>query len=62
MLIQSHIAVKQGRRAVYALLGRLVLDGYNVAVPVRLYARIGQALFQNGAIVVNHLVRLQVCP
>ena len=60
MLIQSHIAVKQCRHAVYALFGRLVLDRNNIAVPVRLYARIGQAPFQHGIIVVYDFMRLQV--
>lgn len=56
MLIQPYIAVKQCRCAVYALFGRLVLDGYNIAVPVRLYARVGQTPFQHGIIVVNHFI------
>ena len=60
VLIQSHIAVQQRRRAVYALFGRLVLDRNNIAVSVRLYARVGQTPLQNGIVVIDHLVRLQV--
>ena len=60
MLVQSHIAVQQRRRAVNALLRRLVLYGNNIAVAVGLYARVRQAPFQDGVIVVYDLVRLQV--
>ena len=53
MLIQAHIAVQQRRRAVNPLSGGLILHGDNVAVPVRLYARVGQAPFQDRVIVVT---------
>lgn len=39
MLIQAHITVKQGRCAVYALFGALVLDRDNIAVAVGLNER-----------------------
>ena len=51
MLIQAHIAVQQRRRAVNPLSGGLILHGDNVAVPVCLYARVGQAPFQDRVII-----------
>jgi len=60
MLIQSDVTIKQSRRPVNPLPGRLVFYGDNVPVAVGLNACVRQAPFQNGVVVVNNPVRLQV--
>lgn len=55
------MAVKQGGSSVNALLWALILYGNNIAVSVRLNACVRQTPFQNGIIVINNPVCLQVC-
>ena len=47
MLIQAHVSVQQAGSAVYALFGALGLDGDDIPVPIRYYADVSQAPFED---------------
>ena len=62
MLIKPHIPVEQGRRSVDSLFRGLVFYGNDIPVAIGLYARIRQAPFQNGVVVVYDFMRRRSAP